>query len=562
MKASLREHFAMTMNDRYVRIFDTTLRDGQQCPGAGMSFDKNLQYALLAHELGVDVLEAGFPSASQLDFDIVHRIASDLGRTSGAPSIAALCQLRDEQIDRTIEALLPAVPQQKALLHTYLPVAPALMAASLGERAHRKSELVKNVYDFVRRAASSGCEVEFSPEGYSRVGQNFDFTTDLIRAAVEAGATVINCPDTIGGASIWEGDRYIVSMMQRHADTIARELPGRTIIWSIHCHNDFGLAVQNSLNAVFDGPARQIEGCINGIGERAGNAALEQCIVAIAEFGAARDPERPFITGIRCEKLQKVSDFVSTHMLPRQPHTPVVGDNAAKHSSGGHTNAILKDPLAYQPFDPRRIGKEVSFVFGPLSGGNHAKSIIEGRGYRCDDSEKSEIAQFIKERYADRRKGITDDELMRAYFQYRSPIEIDRFDYSKSANRSEVRFAGRFFGDSGEIIAAHEGRDSALAALKSAIDARFGPFAIESHRSESAGAGINAESISTVIIRDAAGRFFEGIGRDQDIEVSAMRALTAAVNNAYIEQRYRFTAAPGSETHGAAAHTDVSGALQ
>lgn len=529
----------MKDTDRKIRIFDTTLRDGQQCPGAGMSFEKNLEYAELAAQLRVDVLEAGFPSASQLDFDIVHKIAELLGPRKDAPYVAALCQLRSEQIDRTIEALLPAVVHRKALLHVYVPVAPALMAASLGDRSNARDEITRNVHDFVKRAATAGCEVEFSPEGYSRMGENFDFTTDLIRAAVDAGATVINCPDTIGGASVWEGSAYFVEHMRRHAEIIEKEFPGRSVIWSVHCHNDFGLAVQNSLNGVFNGPARQIEGCINGIGERAGNAALEQCIVAIRQFGPAVDPRNPFYTDTQPALLQRISDFVGTNMLPRQPHTPVVGENAAKHSSGGHTNAILRDPLAYQPFNPEDVGKAISFLFGPLSGGNHAKSIIEESGYICADAEKAAIAQFIKDRYADRRKGITDRELIKAYLEYRSPIRIESFEYSKSSNRSEVRFHGSFFGETGEIVSDHEGRDSALAALKKAIDPRFGPFQIESHRSESAGAGINAISVSTIIIKDDAGRYFEGVGQDQDIEVSAMRALSAAVNNAYIEMNFR-----------------------
>ncbi len=528
--------------ERHIRIFDTTLRDGQQCPGAGMSYERNIEYAKLATELGVDVLEAGFPAASALDFKIVQEIAQLLAGYDRAPKVAALCQLRDEQIDVTIESLLPAVASGRGLLHTYVPVDPNLMPASLGARANDKAGIAKDVYNFVRRAAQAGLEVEFSPEGYSRVGENFDFTTDLIRAAVEAGATVINCPDTIGGASVYEGERYFVNLMNRHAEIIRREFPGRSVIWSTHCHNDFGFAVQNSLNAVLDGPARQIEGCINGIGERAGNAAIEQCIVALRYLAELACPEDPFYSTVRADKLQKVSDFVAKYMLPRQPHWPVCGDNAAKHSSGGHTNAVLKNPLVYQPYDPREVGKEISLLFGPLSGGNHAKSIIEQCGYRCDDSEKAQIAQFVKEFYHERRKGVTDQELLNGYFEYRKPINIDRFDYSKSANRSEIRLHGKFFGEEGEIHRDHEGRDSALAALKAAIDGKFGPIQIESHRSESDSAGINAASVSRVIIVDNEGRHCEGTGVDQDIEISAMKALIDAVNRAYIERNFRVAA--------------------
>jgi 2-isopropylmalate synthase len=529
------------MSDGHVKIFDTTLRDGQQCPGAGMSFDKNLEYARLACDLKIDILEAGFPSASSLDFTIVNTIAKEFAKRNDCPTVAGLCQLREEQVVKTIEALAPVIPIKKARLHVYVPVDPILMPASLGERANDHQGIISDVYRLIKIAADQGMEVEFSPEGYSRMAEHFDFVTELIRAAVWAGANVINCPDTIGGASTYQGAEYFVENMKRHAGIIQSEFPNREIIWSVHCHNDFGLAVQNSVNAVFNGPARQIEGCINGIGERAGNAALEQCIMVIEQFGKSVNGAtgKGFYTTIATEHLQRASDFVGVNMLPRQPHSPVCGDNAAKHSSGGHTNAVLKNPLAYQPFDPRAIGKEISFLFGPLSGGNHAKSIIESFGYRCDDSEKAKIAQYIKDSYSERRKGITDRELLEAYFRYRSPIAVDQVDYSKSANRAEIHMRGRFFKDEGEVHETNEGKDSALAALKNAIQRQFCKFEIMSHRSHSDTTGISACSVSEILIAVEGDRHYEGKGSDQDIEISAMRALIDAVNRAYVDMNYR-----------------------
>ncbi len=409
----------LSENKNHIRVFDTTLRDGQQCPGAGMSFERNLEYARLACELHVDVLEAGFPSASHLDFEIVHSIAEEIAHLDYKPVVAALCQMREEQVLRTIESLRPLIPLGLARLHVYLAVAPELMPISLGDLSQHYNQMIAGLYKLTKLAVDSGCQVEFSPEGYSRMRANFDFTTELFRAAVDAGATVINCPDTIGGASEWQGKEYFVEKMKNHAQIINKEFPNNNIIWSTHCHNDFGLAVQNTLNAVFNGPARQIEGCINGIGERAGNAALEQCIMLIEQFGEQVNQDEPFYTNIVTEKLQEISDFVSEYMLPRQPHYPITGENAAKHSSGGHTNAILKNPRAYQPFDPKKIGKEISFLFGPMSGGNHAKAIIEKFGYICTDDEKSEITQYIKDYYRQRRKGITDEELIECYLKYR-----------------------------------------------------------------------------------------------------------------------------------------------
>lgn len=527
-------------NSRHVRIFDTTLRDGQQCPGAGMSFENNLEYARLATALGVDILEAGFPSASKLDFEIVYEIARDRSGLDSGPIIAGLCQLRDEQVDSTIAAVEPAAGQHAAMMHIYLPVDPELMQVSLGADADNKSELVKRVYNYIRRAITAGVAVEFSPEGYSRQGENFDFVTDCIRAAVEAGARTINCPDTIGGACDFEGEEYFVNKLTEHAAIIAREFPNVEIVWSTHCHNDFGLAVQNSLNAVFKGPARQIEGCFNGVGERAGNAALEQCIMIIKQFGANVNPDNPLYTTINTEHLQKVSNFVDRYMLPRQPHWPVTGHNAARHSSGGHTNAILKNPLAYQPFDPAAVGQEISLVFGPLSGGNHAKAIIEENGYVCTNAEKARIAQFIKDTYSERRKGVTDKELMEAYFLFRSPIVPEEIDYWRSKDTSEILLVGKFFDQEGEVRASYRGKDSGLTTLKQLIDKHYPGISIDHYASESVGSGIHAVSRSTIIATYAdETEQYTGVADDQDIGKSAMKALIAAVNKAYINKHYK-----------------------
>lgn len=534
---------------KHVKIFDTTLRDGQQCPGAGMTFEQNLQYVNLACALRVDVLEAGFPSASALDFDIVNTICQEVTSLSYRPIITALCQLREEQVIRTIEALQPLVAQKKARLHTYVPVDPALMPASLGKLANDKNRIIADLYNLTSLAVEAGMEVQFSPEGYSRLGDNFDFVTELFRAAVQGGATVINCPDTIGGAAVWQGEDYFVQKMNKHSEIIKAEFPNHAITWSVHCHNDFGLAVQNSINAVMDGPATQIEGCINGIGERAGNAALEQCIMIIKHFSQCASKEDPYFTSICTDKLQEISDFVSKHMLLRQPHWPVSGDNAAKHSSGGHTNAILRNPMAYQPFDPSEIGKKISFLFGPLSGGNHAKSIIEAAGFICSDDEKAEIAQYIKKQYPQRRKGITDSELIDSYMHYRAAIIIESIEYSKQLGKATVKLTGTINGTESTFEEATEGKDSALAAVKTLLEKNFGSIQILSHRSQSDAVGIDAGSISEILIIDSDGNQFVGRSVDPDIEISAIKALIDAVNKAFVVRRFSLAAHGTSHEH-------------
>lgn len=403
-----------------VILFDTTLRDGQQCPGAGLTFAENIEYAHRAAALGVDVLEAGFPSASSTNSQIVNVIADELSNVENSPIIAALCQLRAEQVDQTLEALAPAIKVGKARMHVYLPVDPALMAASLGSRATDLKALAGDLHSAVTAATSLGVEVEFSPEGYSRVGPNFDFCTDLFRVAVEAGARIFNCPDTVGGAARYQGDNYFVKLMKRHAEILENEYPDIPLIWSTHCHNDLGLALDNTLNAVFEGPARQVEGCFNGIGERAGNVALEQVAMIMQLWGSIINPEQPFFTSIDISKLESHCAFVAQHMLPMQPHWPIVGSNAARHSSGGHTNAILKNPLIYQPYDPAMVGKSISLTFGPLSGSNHARDILARKGINLPSQEKTSFTQFVKDRTAHRRKGITDEEVVGLYRDYMS----------------------------------------------------------------------------------------------------------------------------------------------
>ncbi|MDQ5920026.1 MAG: 2-isopropylmalate synthase [Pseudomonadota bacterium] len=525
---------------RKIYILDTTLRDGQQSPGAGMSFENNIHYAQLAHNLNIDILEAGFPSASNTDFTIVNKIAQDMAAVKSPMKISGLCQLREDQVHRTMEALAPSLSIGRGRIHIYVPVDPELMPASLGKLAENKSLIVETVYKLIKIMADGGYEIEFSPEGYSRQRDNFEFTTEVIRAALSAGASVINCPDTIGGASRYEGENYFVNKIKRHATVFKAEFPDRDIIWSAHCHNDFGTALDNTLTAVFEGVVQQIEGCINGVGERAGNVALEQCIMNIRHFGQLEHLPVKVHTDANINYLKEISDFIAAHMLSRQPHSPITGINSASHTSGGHINAILKNPLAYQPFDPRDIGSEISFVFGPLSGSNHAQQVIHKHGYVCNDIEKVAVTQAIKDFYADRRKGITDEELIKAYKIYRHPIRIDDLSYSKSANTATIlTINGKFF-DQDRVSVEYQGRGSALSALNEAVTSYFADVVVEDYNSRSQGNSIDSfcESQIVIMLGNKQQRFY-GTAADQDIEISAIRAFITAVNNAYVETNFR-----------------------
>ncbi|KAB8033168.1 LeuA family protein [Fluviispira multicolorata] len=525
------------MQKKQIKIFDTTLRDGQQCPGAGMSFENNIEYAKLAANANIDIIEVGFPSASKLDFLIVNTVAKEISNKDTSPIIAALCQLRENQIETTVRALEPLIIHQKARLHTYLPVDPQLLSA-LGDYGRNFEQMTLDVYNYIKIACDSGVEVEFSPEGYSRMGENFSFVTDVIRAAIEAGATIINCPDTIGGACKLQGDDYFVEKMKLHANIMEREFPDRNITWSTHCHNDFGLALENSMNAVFMGPATQVEGCFNGIGERAGNVSLEQSIMYLKKFGSQGKNQIEYETNVKIDSLQTISDFVSLNMLARQPHWPITGDNAAKHSSGGHTNAIIKNPLSYQPFDPEEIGKKISFLFGPFSGGNHAKEIIEEHGYICNEEEKAKIAQYIKDVHSERRKGITDSELINSYLDFRKPIKINNFYYAKSENENSIEISGEFFGENKKYRFTVGKDGSAFTALYNAISGFIPDFRVGKYSSQSLSEGVNSISSSKTIIEDSNNNMFIGSGEDLDIELSALKSLIDAANKMYIQKNY------------------------
>lgn len=523
---------------RQIYILDTTLRDGQQSPGAGMSYEDNLHYANLAHNLKIDILEAGFPSASTTDFKIVNQIAKDMASIKSNMKISGLCQLREDQVHKTMESLTPSLAISRGRIHIYVPVDPELMSASLGKLSEDKPLIIKTVHKLIKLMTNAGFEVEFSPEGYSRMGNNFDFTTDTIRAAIEAGASVINCPDTIGGASRYEGESYFVNKIKQHAAIVKKEFPSREIIWSAHCHNDFGTALDNTLTAVFEGVVGQIEGCINGVGERAGNVSLEQCIMNIRQFGNLAHLEHKIHTNADISHLKEISDFIAEKMLPRQPHSPITGKNAASHTSGGHINAILKNPLAYQPFDPKHIGSEISFVFGPLSGSNHAQQIITNLGYICEDSEKVAVTQAIKDFYYDRRKGVTDEELIEAYKVFRSPIRLDNLTYAKDAtNTTTLTLHGKFF-DREEVVVSYQGKGSALSAVNNAITAYFSGIAVEDYNSRSEGNTIDSLCSSNIVVSVNGKSRFHGSASDEDIEISAIKAFIAAVNNAYVETKF------------------------
>lgn len=368
-----------------VTVFDTTLRDGEQSPGASMNRDEKLEVARALRDLGVDVLEAGFPAASPGDFEAVR----DVARAIDGPVIAALARCTPEDIDRAAEALRDA---RRARIHVFL-------ATSAIHREHKlkmaREEIVRRAVEGVRRARERCPDVEFSPEDASRTEP--DFLAEVVAKVVEAGATTVNIPDTVGYA-----------VPEQYAALIARLRPaaGAATI-SVHCHDDLGLAVANSLAAIRAG-ARQVECTVNGIGERAGNASLEEIVMALrtrAEYFGAT-------TGIRTQRLVPTSRRVAAITgLPVARNKAVVGRNAFAHEAGIHQHGVLAHRETYEIMRPEDVGfPRTDLVLGKHSGRHAFRERLREMGLAPSDVEVDRLfAEFKK--LADRKKEVYDADI-------------------------------------------------------------------------------------------------------------------------------------------------------
>lgn len=375
------------MEDK-VYIFDTTLRDGEQSPGISLNIREKLEIAEQLARLGVDAIEAGFPITSPGDFEAVKAVAD---RVKG-PFIAGLARAVDADIDRAFEAVKGA---EKPMIHTFLATSDIHIERKLKKS---KDEVLRMAEAAVKRAKSYLDEVEFSPEDATR--SNFDFLCKILNVVIEAGATRINIPDTVGYA------------LPDEFGSLIRELKGNVaglsdVILSVHCHNDLGLAVANSLAAVKNG-ANQVECTVNGLGERAGNAALEELIMIL-------DTHYPSLgkkTNIKTEEIIRTSRLVSTLTgYQIQFNKAIVGANAFAHSSGIHTDGMLKDRTTYEIMSPERVGlAESKIILGKTSGRHALRQHLENMGYVLADDELERTYERFKE-LADKKAEIADDDL-------------------------------------------------------------------------------------------------------------------------------------------------------
>jgi len=371
-----------------IRIFDTTLRDGEQSPGASLNLKEKLEIARVLEQLGVDIIEAGFPITSQGDFDSVSAIASELT----ASTVAGLARCTEKDVRRAGEAVKHA---KFGRVHVFCATSKIHREFKLKKA---KEEIIRMTRDNVQLARSYVSDVEFSPEDASRT--ELDYLAEVVHAAIEAGATTINCPDTVGFTTPAEY-RAMFEYLIKH-------VPGADkVIFSTHCHNDLGLAVANSLAGV-QGGARQVECTINGIGERAGNASLEEIVMAIK----TRHDVYPFSTRINSKKLVPASRLVSSLTgLHVQRNKAIVGENAFAHESGIHQDGMLKHKSTYEIMTPSDVGWAQSVnVLGKHSGRHAYKTRLEELGYRLTEEELAIAFERFKT-LCDKKKEIYDEDI-------------------------------------------------------------------------------------------------------------------------------------------------------
>jgi 2-isopropylmalate synthase len=371
-----------------VLIFDTTLRDGEQCPGATMTFEEKLDVAEMLDGMGVDIIEAGFPIASIGDFEAVHEIA----RRARRATIAGLARAINADIDRAGEAVKVA---RRGRIHTFVSTSPIHLQHQMRKTEEQVLEIITAT---VTRARNLVEDVEWSAMDATRTP--IDYLCRCVEAAIACGATTINLPDTVGYAT---PDEY----RRMFADIRARVPNSDKAVFSVHCHNDLGLAVANSL-AGLEGGARQIECTINGIGERAGNAALEEVVMAIKTRGDVL----PFETGVDSRMLTRASKSVSTATsFPVQYNKAIVGRNAFAHESGIHQDGMLKNQSTYEIMTPESVGvQKTSLVMGKHSGRAAFKDKLKQLGYDLGDNQIEDAFVRFKA-LADRKKHVYDEDI-------------------------------------------------------------------------------------------------------------------------------------------------------
>ncbi len=495
-----------------VLIFDTTLRDGEQSPGATMTLSEKVRMAEQLERLGVDVVEAGFPAASPREVAAVRAVAAAMS----APAVAALARTVDADVDRAAEALEGAA---RPRIHTFLATSPIHRERKL---KITREQCLERIDRAVRRARSYVDDVEFSPEDASRT--ELDFLCEVVRVAIDAGATTINIPDTVGYAHPTD----IAAML----DALKGSVPGiDDVVLSVHCHDDLGLAVANSLTGVEHG-ARQVECTINGIGERAGNASLEEVVMALRVLPRYRD----FETGVRSERLCPTSEHLAavTGIRP-QPNKAIVGANAFAHEAGIHQDGMLKDRRTYEIMTPAMVGARGSdLVLGKHSGRHALADRYRELGFTLS-GEELDRAYRLFVLLAETKKVVHDEDLLAIYYQgtMEDAPRSFRLEYlDVHCGRRPARAVVRISHAGGPPVEAAAEGDGPIDATFAALG-ELSPWdpILEEFHIDAAGEGKDAVGNVHLKLR-LAGHTFHGRAASTDVVEAAARAFLNAHDKA------------------------------
>jgi 2-isopropylmalate synthase len=502
-------------DDTRVIIFDTTLRDGEQSPGCSMNLEEKLFVAGGLEEMGVDVIEAGFPIASKGDFEAVTEV-SKLVKTS---QVAGLARATQKDIDRAWEALRHAA---RPRIHTFLSTSPLHMKFKL---QMEPDAVHQAVIDSVTHARNLCEDVEWSPEDGTRT--EHDFLCRTVESAIKAGARTINIPDTVG-YTVPQEFQALIEMLFNRVPNIDQA------VISVHCHNDLGLAVANSLAAVGAG-ARQIECTINGIGERAGNCALEEVVMALR----TRPDAMPFHTGIDTTKITKASRLVSTITgFPVQPNKAIVGANAFAHESGIHQDGMLKNAQTYEIMTPESVGLNRStLVMGKHSGRHAFKEKLKELGIDLNDNQLHDAFARFKD-LADHKKDVFDEDIL-ALVEDSVVRHNDRIRFvslgvvcgSKGPQRAELDL--EVDGEARHATAEGNGPvDALFAAIREICPHEA---SLQLYQVHAVTGGTDAQAEVTIRLEED-GKTVNGQGADYDTLVASARAYVNALNKLLVKR--------------------------
>lgn len=498
----------MRKDDNYVYIFDTTLRDGEQSPGCSMNLEEKLRVAEVLEQMGVDIIEAGFPMASEGDFEAVRAIAGHVKDSV----ICGLARAKDADIDRCAEAIKPA---RRGRIHTFISTSPIHLKYQL---KMSEEDVYNEVIRTVTRARKYTDDVEWSCMDATR--SRFDFVARCVEAAINAGATTINVPDTVGYTTPFEIYRFF--------DSLKNKVPNiDKAILSAHCHNDLGMATANALAAVAGG-ARQIECTINGIGERAGNTALEEVVMAIK----TRKDEMPYTTGINAEMIMQASHLVSGITgFNVQPNKAIVGANAFAHESGIHQDGVLKEASTYEIMTPESVGlRRSNLVMGKHSGRHAFKNKLIELGYDLGDNALEDAFVRFKT-LADKKKNVYDDDIHALLSQQAGATEdhyrLEWMNINWSGEERSVMLSMR---TGGELRTVTTSGDGPVDAIFTAIRDITGSAANLNMFQVNAVTGEKDAQANVLVRLEQDGQLINGHSSDTDTLTAAAMAYINALN--------------------------------